>query len=221
MTINEAQKILGIDKNSSEDEIKKVYKKLALENHPDRFVDEKEKQNKEEAFKKINEAYQVLCQKSSSQIPNGFSGFPFDINDFFKNINAYEWENNFSNFSQRRKWQAQSQDRANLILNITLTFEEILIGSKKEFEIVDYNKCDECNGDPFKNKKPCDECGGTGFVIQKKQFQQMQMVTKNTCSKCFGNGFTAEEVCEKCKGSGVEKVIRKFVLNIPKAEEIK
>ncbi len=220
MTINEAFKILGVNKNSSEDEIKRVYKKLALENHPDRFTDEKEKQKKEEKFKKINEAYQTISQKS--QISDfdqsgfsGFQGFPNInnfVNDFF-NGGSFGFESSApSNFDLR--------DKRNLVLNITLSFEEIQNGTKKEFEIVDYNNCSECNGNPFKDKETCSECGGTGFVVQRKQFQQVQMVTKTTCQKCYGNGFTAKEVCKKCNGTGVDKVIKKYVLNIPKAEEI-
>jgi molecular chaperone DnaJ len=219
MTINEAFKILGVSKNSSDDEIKKAYKKLALENHPDRFTDEKEKQKKEEKFKKINEAYQAISQKS--QIPDfdqsfsGFpSGFPFNINDFFGGPAGFD----FSGPAPRRDFDPR--DKNNLVLNITLTFEEILKGTKKEFEIVDYNSCSECNGNPFKDKETCSECGGTGFVVQKRQFQQVQMISKTTCQKCYGNGFTAKEVCKKCNGTGVDKVIKKYVLNIPKAEEI-
>lgn len=206
MTIDEACEILNVNINSSIDEIKRNYKKLVLENHPDRFSDEKQKKEREEKLKKINEAYNVLSGKQRVK------------QDYFNNIHDDFFDYNFFNFFSNGFWNNKKSSDANF--KIVFSLDELLNGTKKMFEVINYEICDKCNGQPFTNKTTCTKCKGSGVITEKRKDKNVTMVLKTPCIKCNGRGFIAEKTCEKCNGSGRIRVIRKFVVNIPKAEEI-
>jgi molecular chaperone DnaJ len=211
--------ILEISGSSSEEEIKKAYKKLALQHHPDRFSVESEKKVQEEKFKEINEAYQAIC--NNKHIDSQFQ--KFNMNDFFGGMGSpFDFSTfNFDFFRNHfERENSKRRDPNNIILNLTLTFNEVLQGVTKEFEVVDIVDCKKCSGNPFKNKKQCDSCMGTGATEIKKRNGNSLFITRMPCKQCSGNGFTAEEVCDLCKGTGINKINKKYKLNIQKAEEI-
>jgi len=200
--------ILGVSQNSSEDEIKKAYKKLALEHHPDKFTDENEKKLHEEKFKEINEAYQQITK--GTQFQPDFNPWRH-TDDFGGGFNFNDFLSDF--FGSRSNQKQQTA-------HITFSVDELINGVTKEFVVSKHMKCDKCNGDPFHNKRTCEKCNGNGRVYEKQGGSNSFFVMAIPCSNCRGMGFTFESTCDKCKGSGKQREDKKYSVKV-KAREIK
>ena len=223
--------VLGVDKNASSDELKKAYRKLAMQYHPDQNPDDK---SAEEKFKEVNEAYEVLGdpekRKQYDQFghaafdPNmgggaggfgGFGGFNSgDFGDIFGDIfNMFGGSG--GGYGQAK---AGPQRGSDLRVNLDITFEEAAFGCEKKIKLNRREKCTQCGGSgakPGTKTKTCDKCGGTGQmrITQKSILGMMQTV--KTCDKCHGEGVINESPCTKCGGTGTENIQRQITIKIP------
>lgn len=198
--------ILGVSKNSTPDEIKKAYKKLAIKHHPDKGGDEN-------IFKKINEAYQVLSdanKKASYDATgnvNGFNGKNHSAEDVFNE--HFEKFKTAYGFGGNRVRKGQS-----IQIVISLKLEEIFSGVKRKLNYKKDKNCYSCNGNGSKDGKSiktCDTCNGHGFVVIKHGNFHIE----NTCHSCGGYGKTILEECDICYGAGVEKKDTSIEIEIP------
>lgn len=220
--------VLGIQKNASDDEIKKAYRTMAMKYHPDRNPGDKEAENK---FKEASEAYEVLKDKQKraaydryghaafaqgAGAGGGFGGFNFDFGgaggfgDIFGDI--------FSEFmgggASRRSSRSEGIRGRDIRYDLEITLEEAYKGLKKEIEIQTAVKCDACGGSgAAEGSKPetCEMCHGTGRIRRQSGF----FIEERDCPTCHGTGKVIKKPCKKCNGTG--KVAQKKVLevNIP------
>ena len=200
-------KILGIDKNASQDDIKKAFKKAAIKYHPDKFSKEsKEKQKEaEEKFKEINEAYNVLSDEQKRKEYDN-PGYSFNFNDMFNHFN--NMNNSFKNYTQ---FKAQA-----IYHTIFLNINEIFNGCHKKFKYNINDVCDKCNGEGGFEKHICHYCSGTGMINETKHFGATIINTQTTCQHCHGDGYTFKQQCDKCHGLGYIKKQQEIELDIPK-----
>lgn len=214
--------VLGVKKDASDDEIKSAFRRLAKQYHPDvnKAPDAAEK------FKEAQEAYAVLSdhekRKQYDQFGHaafsgngaGASGFDFSGFDFSDIFDGIFGSSGFDFFGGGRGKTRATKGRDRLI-NINLTFEEAVFGTKKTITIDSTEMCSECNGKGGKGEKTCSTCHGTGTVTSEQHTLFGTFMTKTTCSNCGGSGYTYESTCSSCHGSGVKKVRKDLEVKIP------
>lgn len=216
--------VLGVNRNASDEELKKAYRVLAKKYHPD----VNKTAEAETLFKEIGEAYSILSDPDkrrqydqfgfeglNGSFSSGFSGGfnPFDI---FNDLFGGGFSGGFSSSSARRNAPVRGRD---IKESIKITFIEAAFGTKKTLNISRSESCEKCNGTGAKEgtgMKTCPQCRGTGEMRIQQNTLFGQMITATTCSKCNGKGKIIEEFCENCKGSGNIKVTKKIEINIPK-----
>lgn len=221
--------ILGVPRDASQEDIKKAYRRLAREYHPD----VNKEPGAEERFKEINEAYRVLSdpdtrrqydQFGHAAFENGgfggqgFGGFG-DFGDFgfgFEDLGDIFTDMFFGRSSARR--DRRPRKGADIRLDLTIEFEEAAFGVEKTVEIHRTEICPHCHGnqaEPGTPLKTCPDCGGSGQVrsIQRTPFGQIQ--TSRTCSRCRGEGKIFETPCKECGGGGRVNTARKIPVKIP------
>lgn len=211
--------ILGVSKSSSQDEIKKAYRKVAMQYHPDRNPNNKEA---EEKFKEAAEAYEVLSDPDKrSQYDRfghagvggnrGYGGGGMNMDDIFSNFGDIFGDDLFGSFfgGGQRGGGGQRRGRgtrgSNLRVKIRLTYEEIAKGTNKKIKVKKHVPCGTCNGLGAKDKsafQTCGTCGGSGQVRKVTQTFLGQMQTVTTCPNCNGEGQTITNKCTSCKGEG-------------------
>lgn len=195
--------VLGVEKNASEEELKKAYRKMALKYHPDRNPGDKEA---EEHFKEINEAYSVLADSEKRKgydlfghagAGAGAGGFDFGqggggFSDIFGDI----FEEFFGGSPGQGRRRAQRGN--DLRYNMTITFEEAIFGKEAKIKLRRPEPCGACKGTGAKggNTKTCSTCGGTGQI----RFQQGLFAVSRTCHQCRGEGRIMTEACPDCRG---------------------
>ncbi|MBK8611809.1 MAG: molecular chaperone DnaJ [Chitinophagaceae bacterium] len=223
MSKKDFYEILGVSKSSSQDEIKKAYRKVAMQYHPDRNPGDK---TAEEKFKEAAEAYEVLSDTdkrtqydrfghqafSQGRQGGGFSGGGMNMDDIFSNFgDIFGDDSPFGSFfgggSSRRSSGSRSRGTrgSNLRVKIKLNYEELAKGAQKTIKVKKYVGCSTCSGSGAKDKssvQDCKTCGGSGQVrrVQNTFLGQMQTVT--TCPTCNGEGSTVTHKCTSCKGDG-------------------
>ncbi len=212
---------LGIEKDASEEEIKRAFKKAALKYHPDRNPDNKEA---EEKFKEMNEAYQVLSDSEKrsrydqfgTADPSGAgfdSGFDFSGFGGFGDIFGDIFGGGFSSRNQNGPRKG-----ADLEYNLSLSFEEAVFGVEKEISSTRSEKCEDCGGSGAKtgtSPKTCDKCGGNGQIKVQRNTAFGSFASMSTCDKCGGKGQIISDPCKTCHGSGKERKNRKIKINVP------
>jgi molecular chaperone DnaJ len=210
---------LGVARNATPDELKRAFRKLAMEFHPDRNPDP----GAEARFKEINEAYEVLSDPERRSAydrfghagmegafgARGFEGFgPFggfgDIFDAF-----------FGAAQTRRRTPRRGAD---IQVRLDLTFEEAAFGTNKSVNINRTELCSRCNGlraEPGTEPQKCPTCDGTGEVrrVQRSVFGQFINVT--SCDRCRGDGLVIPTPCTHCRGSGRERISRTLEIKVP------
>lgn len=216
--------VLGVERTADKETIKKSFRKLAQQYHPDM----NKSPEAETLFKEINEAYQVLSddQKraaydrfghagvSGAGAPGGdFSGFG-DFGSIFEEI--------FSGFAgQQANGRSRRQPRrgADLRADIKLSFEEAAFGAERELEIPRQELCDRCSGsgaEPPTNPVSCATCNGTGEIQRRQQSPLFgAVITSTTCPTCGGTGEVIPSPCKKCNGQKRVRVTRKLNVKIP------
>ncbi len=217
MSQKDYYEIIGVPRSASEDEIRKAYRKLALKYHPDRNKDKKEAEGK---FKEINEAYQVLSDKNKKAQYDRFghtggTGFSFDSEEGFHAGEGFGhlggifgdlFDDVFTGGGRREG--ARGQD---IILDLSITFEEAAFGCKKEVQLPRTVVCKECGGKGGDKSVRCDQCGGSG----KQGYSQGFFSIQQTCRGCQGKGELITDPCKQCRGAGVVRERNNVTVSIP------
>lgn len=208
--------ILGVSKGASQDEIKKAYRKVAMQYHPDRNPGNKEA---EEKFKEAAEAYEVLSDADKRAqydrfghagmgAAGGFGG-GMRMEDIFSNFGDIFGDDIFGSFfgggNSRGQRRGQGVRGSNLRIKLRLTYEEIANGVNKKIKVKKYVSCPQCGGLGAKDKnsyQTCNTCGGSGQVRKITQTFLGQMQTVTTCPTCNGEGNIITARCGHCKGEG-------------------
>ena len=224
--------VLGIDKNASEDEIKKAYRKIAIKYHPDRNPDNKEA---EEKFKEAAEAYDVLHDPQKRQQydqfgfdgPAGMGGFGgfgggggFSMDDIFSMFgDVFGGHSGFGGFGGFSGGGGHAQYRgSDLRLKVRLTLQEVASGVTKKFKVRKDITCDCCHGSGAENgssAETCPKCHGSGVVIKTVRTMLGMMQTQTECPECHGEGTVIKNKCHKCGGTGVVKGEEVVEIKIP------
>ncbi len=223
--------VLGLSKGASDDEIKKSYRKLAKQYHPDLHPGDKEC---EEKFKECSEAYEILSDPDKKAKydqyghaafdPNagfgggfgGFGGFD-DLGDILGNIfgGGFGGFGGFGGGAQRRNAPQRGE---NVRVNLSISFDEAAFGCTKEITIPRIEDCEECGGTGAAkgtSAETCSECGGSGTVRVQQRTPFGVMATSAPCSKCGGTGKIINTPCSKCSGKGKVRKTKKLSVNIP------
>ncbi len=219
--------VLGVEKGATAEQIKKAYRKKAMEFHPDRNPGNKEA---EEKFKEVGEAYEVLSNDEKRQRydqfgfagvdPNygagqggnpfggGFGGFG-DFGDIFGDF----FSGAFGGGSRSQQRNAPRRGE-NIMSRLELTFEEAAFGCEKELNPMRIENCSDCGGSGSSDGviETCSQCRGTGQVRSVQNFMGMQMQSTTDCPQCSGRGKIIKNPCSTCKGKG--KVRRRHTVRV-------
>lgn len=217
MTKRDYYNVLGVNREASDDQIKKAFRKVARQYHPDLQADPQEKKKSEEKFKEANEAYEVLSNPDQRKRydmfghaggPQGFSGtegFDFGrggFSDVFGDI--------FEDFFGGRR-HSHSEQGNDLQYNLELSFQEAIYGKEAKLKIPRWEGCEECKGTGARSSnaiKPCPGCGGTGQI----RLQQGFFSINRTCGQCQGTGKIISDPCSTCRGQ--KRVYRERTLSV-------
>ncbi len=215
--------ILSVSRNATEEEIKKSYRRLAMQYHPDRNPGDRDA---EERFKEAAEAYEVLSDTQKREIYNqygheglsssgfqGFSGFE-DIFSSFGDIFGDIF--GFSNGRGRSRTSARAG--ADLRYDLQISFMEAAFGLTKDIEIEKLARCHECGGSgsaPGTSPEVCPRCRGRGQVTQSSGFFSISSI----CPNCRGQGQIITQPCQNCRGGGREKINKTAQIKIPAGVE--
>ncbi len=219
MAKRDLYEVLGVNRDASEDEMKKAYRKLAMKYHPDRNPDNKEA---EEKFKEVKEAYEILTDANKRAAHDryghegvnpsmggaggqGFEGFADAFGDIFGDI--------FGGGGGGRG-RSNVYRGADLRYNLEITLEEAARGADKTIRIPAQEECDTCHGSgakPGTQPKTCPTCGGAGQVRIQQGFFSIQQ----TCPKCHGSGRFIPDPCGTCHGAGRVKRQKTLEVKIP------
>ena len=222
--------VLGVNKNATDDELKKAYRKLAKKYHPDANPDNKKEA--EAKFKEVNEAYENLSDPQKRRMydqfgnagpqgfggnsgfySQGFEGFDVDLGDIFSSF----FGGGFGGRSSRSRSSGATKG-ASLRYDIEITFEEAFLGVEKEISFNREETCGTCKGSgakPGTTVNTCSMCNGTGQVTQMQTTILGQMQTTRTCPNCHGEGKIVTEHCETCRGKGKVRKATKIKVKIP------
>jgi molecular chaperone DnaJ len=193
--------ILGIEEQASQDDIKKAYRKLAIQHHPDKGGDE----NK---FKEINEAYEVLGDENKRKEFNNRKNNPYggsSFEDLFSNMFA----GGGNPFQQRRQNAAPSK-----IIKLVLTPVDSYLGVDKKITYFKNNHCQGCNGSGGEQQK-CSGCNGLGYKLKTFGSGFLVQQIRTACEICAGRGYTLVHKCYFCSGNGVRSEAQELNIKIP------
>jgi len=211
-------KILGVAKSASEEEIKKSYRKLAMQYHPDRNPGDKEA---EEEFKLASEAYEVLRDPEKREIYDrygveglrgtGFTGFR-GFDDIFSTFgDIFE---DFFGFGGTQRRRSHARAGADLRFDLKISFTDAAFGKEMEIEIPRVASCGACGGtgaQPGTSPVSCPVCRGTGQVTRAQGF----FTISTTCGQCHGEGKVVQHPCKDCRGLGRVRTTKKIQIRVP------
>lgn len=210
--------LLGVERGVGEGDLKKAYRKLAMQCHPDRNPGDPAA---EERFKAVSEAYGVLSDPQKRQIydrygkaglqSQGYSP-PGDVSDIFSQFS--DLFGDFFGIGAGRRGRGRAARGADLRMQVQIDLEQVLQGVERDFEIPRTTHCDTCAGSgakPGTTPKPCATCAGRGQVAVSRGFIQMT----TACPRCRGEGRIVESPCRDCGGSGGRQITDKVKVRIP------
>ena len=224
--------VLGVSRGASEDEIKKAYRKLAKENHPDLHPGDKAA---EARFKEINEAYEVLSDADkrarydqyghAGVDPNfgaadGFGGFGgaegFDFGDLGDLFGSF-FGGGFGGSARKASPNAPQRGES-IRMSLAISFEEAAFGCEKAVTVDRYEQCDTCHGSgctPGTTPEVCPDCHGTGTVHVRRQTPMGVFATTSPCTRCGGKGRIIHQPCRECHGTGTVRKRKTIQASIP------
>ena len=226
--------VLGVAKGASDEEIKKAYRKLAKQYHPDLNPGDK---TAEARFKEVNEAYEILSDKDKRARydqfghagvdpnfgaggpggPFGGGGFGFDMGDIdLGDIFGSFFGGGFGGGGGQRRTGPQKGDT--LRASVTISFEEAAFGCEKEINLTRTEPCETCKGsgcEPGTTAEVCPDCRGAGQVRVQRGGGGFSFSTTQVCSRCRGPGKIIHSPCKACNGEGNTRRQRKITVNIP------
>lgn len=218
--------VLGVPRNASPEEIKKAYRRLARQFHPD--VNRED--GAEDKFKEVASAYEVLSDPDTRARYDRFGhagvtgnqgggfgadGFGFgDLNDIFDFVSG------FAGFSNTGRRSGRNRPRAgrDIRYDMNLTFEQSIFGVEKEIEVTRMEKCEHCGGngaEPGSTPRRCPDCNGSGEIRQARATLLGSMIETTTCPRCRGRGEVVDTPCKECRGQGQLRKARKLKVNVP------
>ncbi len=230
--------VLGINRNSSDDEVKQAYRKLAKQYHPD--MNPADRKGAEEKFKELSEAYEVLMDKNKRQLydqyghegvsqrfgPGGFQwrrdfshtedlqdifGDNFDLGSLFEGGGIFDAF--FGTARTRRRAKTTGGD---IHVRMKLPLEEIAEGTSKEITLNRYERCPVCEGKGGKEVQTCPACKGSGEQTRRSQsIFGFQSIVRTACERCGGTGQIVKDRCPRCNGEGRIREQRTIKVNIP------
>ena len=224
--------VLGVSKTATDDELKKAYRKLAKQYHPDLHPGDKEAEAK---FKEINEAYEILSDADkrakydqygfAAFDPNsgfggfdgGFGGFD-DLGDILGSIFGGGFGGFGSGFGGGQRRNNGPRKGENVRVNLTLDFEEAVFGCKKEIPVNMVETCPDCKGTGCAegtHPETCPDCGGRGTVVRTQRTAMGMMQSTSQCPRCNGRGQVIHTPCPTCKGNGRIRKKKTVSVNIP------
>ena len=232
--------VLGVNKNSTPDEIKSAYRKAALKWHPDKWVNgtDEEKKTAEEKFKEASEAYSVLSDPDKkarydrygfagmdggSTGAGGFGGFgDFDLNDILNSVFGRGFDfggfgSGFGFSGGGSRGGSIKQRGSNIRVKVKLNLQEIAHGVKKKIKVTKYVACTHCHGSGSEDgsTETCPTCHGRGQVVQTVNSFFGQMQTQSVCPTCNGTGKVIKKKCTHCGGEGIMKGDEVIEIDIP------
>jgi molecular chaperone DnaJ len=215
--------VLGVAKNASDEEVKKAYRRLAFQHHPDRDKSE----GADARFKKINEAYEVLrdIDKRAAYDRYGHAGVGNDATG----AQGFDGSSGFTGFgdifdaffsgASGTGRQGSKQERGgDLLIELKLSFEEAMQGIEREVQFQRNETCEICHGsgaEPNTELDRCTSCKGTGEVRRTQQNLFGQYVNISACHKCNGDGQVVKHPCKNCKGQKKHRTKRKIRVTVP------
>lgn len=218
--------ILGVSKGASQDEIKKAYRKLAIQYHPDKNPGNKQA---EEKFKEINEAYDVLKDEQKRAAYDRYGSDAFQGGGFGGQQGGFDGGFNFTSgfsgfsdifedivggFTGTRHARPQAQPGSDIRYDVSISLEEAFKGTKVNVKFTTFVKCDACGGTGSEgNKRPmaCPTCKGMGSM----RYNQGFVTIERTCTTCGGTGNVLSDPCKRCTGSGRIKGEKDLAVTIP------
>ena len=222
--------VLGVSKTATADELKKAYRKLALQYHPDRNPGNKEA---EEKFKEAAEAYEVLSNPEKRQRYDqfgfagmggqGYSGQGMSMDDIFSQFGDLFADFGLGSFfgggfgGGSRSGRVVREQGSNIRVKVKLSLQEIEKGVKKKIKVNKYVTCDHCHGSGSENGETatCPHCNGRGQVVKTVNSIFGQMQTASTCPNCGGTGKVIKNKCTRCNGEGIVKGEEVIEIDIP------
>lgn len=222
VTKRDYYEVLGVGRDASDDDIKKAFRKVARQHHPDLHSEPQAKKQAEEKFKEANEAYEVLSNAENRKRydmfghagPQGFGGaegFDFGRGGGFGDIFGDIFEDFFGG---GRGGRTRAEQGSDLQYNLELSFEEAVYGKEAKLKIPRWETCDSCKGSGAKSNtavKACPGCGGSGQI----RLQQGFFTINRTCGQCQGTGQIISEPCPTCRGQRRVHRERNLSVTIP------
>jgi molecular chaperone DnaJ len=211
--------VLGVPRTAGEDEIRRAFRQLAFEYHPDR----NKNPDAADRFKEVNEAYEVLqnAEKRAAYDRFGHAATDPSFNGGFSGFSGFGFEDIFDTFFGRTTTagrRPRAQRGADLRTDIDVEFEEAIFGVKKEIEVPKHELCGTCGGaglEPGTQPETCTRCGGSGELRRAHQSIFGQFVNVSICDQCHGEGRVIRTPCSTCHGSGQIPVTKRLEVNIP------
>ena len=220
--------VLGVSKTASDDELKKAYRKLAKQYHPDMNPGDKEAEAK---FKEVNEAYEVLSDKDKRAKYDQFGHAGVDPNFGAGGFGSYGDFGDFGDFGfgdilgdilggfgGRSAQRSGPQRGDSLRTSVTISFEEAAFGCEKEISLSRLESCESCHGTgcaPGTTAEVCPDCRGSGTVRVQQRMGGMAFTSSAPCTRCRGTGKIIHQPCKSCGGAGNVKKQRKISVSIP------
>jgi len=215
--------VLGVERGANADDIRKSYRKLARQFHPD----VNKSSGAEAKFKEVNEAYEVLSDENKRAAydrfghagvdgTTGTGGFTGDFGGFGNITDIFE---EFFGFGGQRAGSRRTPRRgADLRYDMSISFEEAAFGVEREIEVARFETCPRCNGrgaEPGTTPIRCNTCNGTGEVRRVQQSILGSFVNVTTCPTCRGEGETISIPCSQCRGQKRVRVVRRLTVKVP------